>query len=95
MKTSLLIIALLISCHFLAADKQLKSKPFYSLRFEIFNKHFAQLKQRILDLRKRIQEKLDAKTELERNAFEKYILPRANGTSLLKDFYAGRYSQRK
>ena len=95
MKSSILIIALLISCHFLAADKQLKSKPFYSFRFEIFNKHIAQLKQKILDLRKRIQERMDAYTDTERNAFEKYLLPRANGTSLLKDFYAGRYSQRK
>ena len=62
-------------------------------RFSVFNPDTtSRLKLKVFDLKQRIRERNEAAhNEMRQNVFEKFLLSRANLTSLLKDFYPGRY----
>jgi hypothetical protein len=95
MKLTILMFTLLILINndFFHSDKNLVSAlPFNNWRFEILNKHMSQLKKKIQELKKSFEENSKNKDEeMRREIVEKFLLPRVNGTTLLKDFYAGRY----
>jgi hypothetical protein len=63
-------------------------------KFSIFNPDTSsRLKLKVFDLKQSIRERNEIKKseEMRQNVFEKFLLSRANLTSLLKDFYPGRY----
>ncbi len=69
-------------------------------RHEIYGKNASQLIKKILDFFYNDSSKSlrvnndddDDDEKIAKKIIEKHLLPRANGTSLLKDFYPGRYS---
>ena len=98
MKLSILMFALIIlinSNEILHADKKrviVDAMPFHIWRLDMLHKYMAQLRKKILDLKMSLEDwKNDKQEEIRRGIFEKFLLPHANGTSVLKDFYAGRY----
>ena len=95
MKLRILIFTLLILINndFFDANKSMVTAlPFHSWRFEMLNKHMSHLNKKIQELKKSFEDILKNKDEeMRREIFEKFLLPRANGTTLLKDFYAGRF----
>ena len=104
MRITILIYALFISYELLAAEEFFNSNSYksggdISLRqFNVFNQHVSRLKQKVYDSRINTKKeehtlaKKAATEEIERKKIiEKYLLPHANGTTLLKDFYAGRF----
>ena len=106
MRFSILVLSFLFGNALMAATVTINvmgPRMVWALReFEIFSNSIAQLKKKITTLKTRIQEANDTKSahsrdkqnnddEMKRKIFEKYLLSRANGTSVLKDFYPGRY----
>ena len=97
MKLSILMLALLILINndYLDADKVLANKnikTFHLWRFQLFKMQVAELKKKIFELNMKYgEDQKDEDEEKRRAIFEKHLLPHANGTSLLNEFYAGRY----
>lgn len=104
MRITILLLALFISFELLAAEEYFNSNSYKvsgdnSLRqFNVFNQHVSRLKQKVHESRKSTKKeeqtlaKKAAKEEMERKKIiEKHLVPHANGTTLLKDFYAGRF----
>ncbi len=104
MRFSILVLSFLFGNALMAATvttNVMGPRTVWALReFEIFSNSIAQLKKKITTLKTRIQndtksahsrDKQNNDDEMKRKIFQKYLLSRANGTSVLKDFYPGRY----
>jgi hypothetical protein len=102
MRLFILVLSLIFCSELIAATNIMDQRLGSKLQgFEIFSNSISQLKKKIAILKKRIQETNHNKIvhenknddeEMKQKIFEKHLLPRANGTSVLKDFYPGRYS---
>ena len=95
MKLAILMITLLIllgNDFFDSNTNVVTTLPFQSWRLELLNKHMSELKKKMQEFTKSFDDKLKNKDEeMRREIFLKFLWPLANGTTLLKDFYANRY----
>ena len=82
--------------YYTSASGEIRKVGIFRDRFDIYDVLLNKLKKRILVVVKDYESlHNDAKRkeadDAKRLIFEKYLQPSANGTSLLKDFYPGRY----
>jgi hypothetical protein len=98
MRFFILVLALLFCNELITANNIMGPRSFLTLRrHEIFCQITTQLIKKIIDFfyndsSKNLRVKNDDDDNIKKKIFEKHLLPHENGTSLLKDFYPGRYS---
>ena len=100
MKLFVLALTLLVCSESITANDTKSHRSFLTFRrHEIYGKNASQLIKKILNFfyndsskSLRVNNDDDNDEKIAKKIIEKHLLSRANGTSLLKDFYPGRYS---